>query len=59
MLKTDTPNCGGLSIEVLDSIRASVFMNRSQFSKDLTVALQPVPTDRSEVCRFRPLGHAA
>ena len=36
MLKTDT-NGGSLSIEVFDGIRASVFMHRSQFSKDLTV----------------------
>jgi hypothetical protein len=36
MLKTDT-NCGGLSIEVFDGIRVSVFMDRSQFFKDLTV----------------------
>jgi hypothetical protein len=36
MLKTDT-NCGGLSAEVFDGIWASVFMDRSQSSKDLTV----------------------
>ena len=36
MLKTDT-NCGGLSIEVFDGVRARVLMDRSQFSKDLTV----------------------
>ena len=36
MLKTDT-NCGGLSIEVFDGVRARVLMDRSQFSEDLTV----------------------
>jgi hypothetical protein len=36
MLKTDT-NCGGLSIELFDGFRASVFTGRSRFSKDLTV----------------------
>jgi hypothetical protein len=34
--ETDT-NCGALSIEVFDGIRASVLVDRSQFSKDLTV----------------------
>ena len=50
MLKTDT-NWAGLSIEVFDGIRASVFMHRSQFSKDLTVPF--CGAHRSEVCSMR------
>jgi non-heme chloroperoxidase len=57
MLKTDT-NCGDLSIEVFDGIRASVLMDRSHFSKVLTRCPPAAPKFAKHAGRIPALGHA-